>query len=156
MPLPPPTTAVYFQIGGGAPTGIIGLEGVHRFGPTLEVGGGVGIGASASNSERNPSIGHVLQWAVMPRWRIGRDRDALTLGAGLSGGNFGKASVFEGCDSNEPCYSVEYVLWANVEAGGEHSWRSGFSLRYFGGYARSINADKGGIPYFGFGLGYSF
>ncbi|HEY5090474.1 MAG TPA: hypothetical protein VIK30_10915 [Polyangia bacterium] len=150
-------TAIYFLAGAGTPVGFAGFEGVHRLGARLEVSAGVGAGASAGNSEMNPSLGHVLQWALMPRLRMGDDHDVLTIGVGISGGDFGNTLAFDGCDSNTPCAESRYVVWANVEAGGEHWLNSGFAVRYFAGYAHGFaSGDSFNIPYFGFGLGYAF
>jgi hypothetical protein len=150
-------TAIYFMLGAGAPVGYVGFEGVHRLGSLLEVSAGVGAGGSAGNSEMNPSLGHVLQWAVMPRLRLGSDHDVLTIGVGLSGGNFGSTLAFDGCDSAVPCAETRYVLWTNVEAGGEHWLNGGFALRYFAGYGHGFaSSDSFNIPYFGAGLGYAF
>jgi hypothetical protein len=150
-------TATYFMLGAGTPVGFVGFEGVHRLGSRLEVSAGVGAGASAGNSEMNPSLGHLLQWAVMPRLRVGNDHHVLTVGVGLSGGNFGSTSAFDGCDSNTPCAETRYVVWANVEAGGEHWLNRGFALRYFAGYGHGFaNGGSLNIPYFGLGLGYAF
>ena len=150
-------TAIYFMVGAGVPVGYVGFEGVHRLGSLLEVSAGVGAGGSALNSEMNPSLGHVLQWAVMPRLRVGNDHNVLTIGVGISGGNFGSTLAFDGCDSNTPCTETRYVLWANLEAGGEHWLNSGFALRYFAGYGHGFaSGDSFNIPYFGAGLGYAF
>jgi hypothetical protein len=164
-PEPPPRhTAIYGLLGVGAPVGFEGLEGVHRFGPLLEVAAGLGIGFSASGSEKDAPFGHATQWAVMPRLRVGGDHHVLTLGAGVSGGNYGGFHLFGiGCPEQGPCYyPTRYVFWGNVEIGGEHWWSGGFALRYFLGYARGCTTDScsasgdRSFPYFGLGLGYAF
>lgn len=91
--------------------------------------------------------GYVLQWAVMPRLRLG----AFTFGAGMSGGEFGT-------------FQLSYTLWANFEAGGEHWLHNGLALPYVVGYARGCTATSctvaagGGLafPYLGLGVGYAF
>jgi hypothetical protein len=162
---PPRHSAVYWILGAGAPVGFEGIEGVHRFGPLLEVAAGFGIGFSATGSEKDPPLFHSTQWEVMPRLRLGGDRHALTLGAGLSGGNYGGFHLFGiGCpEDGSPCYyPTRYVFWGNVEVGTEHWWPHGFALRTFLGWARGCTIDScsasndQSFPYFGLGLGYAF
>ena len=163
------STAIYGIQGLGAPVGVFGLEIVHRFGTFFELAGGVGIGLSANSSTPNPSLGHELQWSVMPRLRLGNDHSAFTLGLGVSGGQYGGfdfIGVGPGCD-DDGCttYSTRYALWGNLEIGGEHWTRRGFAIRYFVGLAQgealspqsdSINGQRLLIPYTGLGLGYAF
>jgi hypothetical protein len=161
---PARTSAVYLLTGAGSPLGFLGLEGVHRLGPMVEVSGGLGRGFSAVGSQKNSPIAHDLQWAVMPRLRTGNDRHTGTLGVGVSGGNYGNVYLF--CDQGCPTsYATSYVLWANFEIGGEHWWGFGLALRYFLGYAVGCTSAScsrtpaGGslrFPYLGIGIGYAF
>ena len=162
--LPPPrANAIYAIFGVGTPVGLFGFEAVHRF-KALEIAAGVGIGGAASGSEPNPSLGHELQWAVMPRFRIaGDDYFALTFGAGLSGGQYG-SGVLSFCEE-PPCrYGTDYVVWANTELALERFW-SRVTMRYFLGLAVGCDVAACGatlarredvIPYLGLGLGYAF
>jgi hypothetical protein len=158
-------SAIYWIFGFGTPEGIAGFEGVHRFGDRLELAAGVGTGLAAAASEPHASFGHVLQWSVMPRFRLGDDRKALTLGAGLSGGQYTSAGWCFGCDDGAPStYPTYYTLWANFEIGGEHWSRGGFALRYYLGFARGAMLQSApasassflAFPYLGIGLGYAF
>jgi hypothetical protein len=157
-------TAIYYVGGLGTPVGIAGFEAVRRLGRRFEVAGGFGFGLAAAGSEPKTSFGHVLQWSLMPRLRLGDDH-AFTAGAGISGGNFGNMPL---CIDGDPCsatnYPVSYFLWSNFEIGGEWWWSGGFALRVFGGYARGwcVSASDSCVdtvvsfPYFGWGLGYAF
>ncbi len=154
------TTAVNAIVGLGTPVGYGGLEVIQRLGDDFELTAGVGQGMSAAEAHN----GSTLQWAVMPRLRLGESwRHGLTLGAGMSGGNFGRIP-FNFCDEYcEPApasYPVHYVLWANFEIGGEHWLGGGLAFRYFAGYAHGWKTDAPSstldIPYFGSGIGYAF
>ena len=101
------TTAVYGVGGLGTPVGYLGIEIVQRFGPELELTAGIRAGLAATSAHN----GCPLQWALMSRVRIGDTvRNNLTLGAGLSGGNYADIPFY--CD-NCTTYPVEYMLWAN-------------------------------------------
>lgn len=168
----PRRRAIYCVLGVATPIGFVGFEGVFRLGALFEVAGGFGVGGSATQAETNASVGHALQWTLMPRLRLGDDHHAFTAGAGISGGEYGGFDLFgvgPGCHSdNDPCsggFQTRYSLWANLEIGGEHWGRSGFALRYFLGLARGMTLDPVGssvngqtllLPYFGLGLGYAF
>jgi hypothetical protein len=94
----------------------------------------------------------------MPRLRYGdRGRNNLTLGVGLSGGEF--ADTFLVCDDCTT-YPVQYMLWANFEIGVERWWPSGFALRSFVGYAQGLLTASPystiDFPYVGSGMGYAF
>lgn len=162
--LPPPrANAIYAVFGLGTPVGLLGFEAVHRFG-AMEIAVGLGLGAAASGSEPNPPLGHELQWAVMPRFRIaGDDHFALTFGAGLSGGQYG-SGVLSFCEEPPCTYPTNYVVWVNTELALEKFW-SRFTMRYFLGLAVGCDVDACGatlarredaIPYLGLGLGYAF
>ncbi len=119
----------------------------------------------------------------MPRYRVGNAHDALTLGVGMSGGNYaytlttlcGSEEDLVECNTNDP----RYTLWANAEIGGEHVGPTGFMVRYFVGYGHILTqgADHctylnqpsdtcrgvpgntlpyADIPYFGVALGQVF
>jgi hypothetical protein len=169
-PSSPRRSAIYLAVGLATPIGFFGLEGVHRFGEFFEVSAGIGIGESAVESKTN-SFGGTLQWSLMPRLRLGNDHSAFTVGAGLSGGEYGGfdfADTGPGCyNDSSPCdrpFPTRYSLWANFELGGEHWTSSGFAVRYFMGVARAttlrpLGFSEGGqtaLPYFGLGLGYAF
>lgn len=170
-PVPEQTrrTAIYGIFGLGTPVGVYGLEAVHRFGGVFELAAGVGLGSSAMSSESSWSLGHVLQWSVMPRVHLGNnDYNAFTLGAGISGGQYGGLQLCIACDDeggSTSGYPTRYALWGNFELGGEHWTRRGFAIRYFFGVASgetlaprsgSINGETLVIPYTGFGMGYAF
>src|SRR3954468_10906505 len=152
------TSAVNAIVGFGTPVGMAGLEIIERLGDNVELTAGVGRGMSAAEAHN----GSTLQWAIMPRLRLGESwRNGLTLGAGMSGGNFGQIPFTfcdEHCDPEPASYPVHYVLWANFEIGGEHWLRGGLAFRYFAGYAHGWKTDAPSgaldIPYFGSGIGY--
>jgi hypothetical protein len=172
-PPPPPAvefstlrhTAIYAVLGFGTPMGFVGFEGVHRFGSTFEVSAGFGRGFLAMASHAHASFEHDVQWAVMPRLRAGNRRHALTLGAGVSGGNTGSGGEWF-CDGPCPVRDdpLTYMIWGNVEIGTEHWWNAGFAMRTFVGYARgcttssctSAYAAGQSTPYAGMGFGYAF
>src|SRR6476661_513643 len=82
----PRNTAVYGVVGYATPLGFAGLEAVRHFGPAFELAAGLGVGMSAALAHS----GVPLQWAVMPRVRVGRRAaHVVTFGAGASGGNIG-------------------------------------------------------------------
>lgn len=157
------TRAVYVMLGFGSPVGGLGLEGVQRFGSQFELAAGFGVGDAAASSEPNPGLGHVLQWAVMPRLRLGGKATALTVGAGISGGEYGAGFLrgfLQFCDQDQ-CpkspYPTQYVIWSNLETGFEHWWRNGFAIRAFAGYAHGFAVgDSFNLPYLGVGMGYAF
>lgn len=151
--------AIYGMFGLATPVGVVGVEGVHRLG-SLELTAGVGLGASAANSEPNPPVGHVLQWAVMPRFRLaGDDHLALLFGEGLSGGQY-SSDILSFCEEPPCYYSTRYVVWLNSELSVEQ-WFSHLTLRYFWGIAAGCDATdcterRHVIPYLGMGIGYAF
>jgi hypothetical protein len=111
-----PRNAVSLLTGLGAPLGFLGLEGARHLGKRFELAAGFGFGLGATTTEANPTLGGTLQWAVMPRLRLGGDRHALTLGAGLSGGNYGgHMGVVDWVGQPPP--PIAYVVWGNAEAG---------------------------------------
>jgi hypothetical protein len=156
-------SAIYAVLGLGTPVGFAGFEGVHRFGPWFELSAGVGRGMSALAS--GATHGRDVQWSVMPRIRLGQSRTALTIGAGISAGNFGGGGEWF-CDGPCPRRDVplDYTFWGNLEAGIEHWFIGGVALRTFLGYARACSESTCGtgpagnttFPYLGFGLGYAF
>jgi hypothetical protein len=155
----PPNLAIYGLFGFATPVGFVGAEGVLRAGSWFEMSAGLGAGMTAVLAHS----GSPLQWAVMPRIRVGdNDRNGLTLGFGFSGGNIGDIPLFcdEYCDAQRASYPTHYWIWANTEIGGEHWFQSGFALRYFGGYARGCQVSSCtsalGLPYLGVGFGRAF
>jgi hypothetical protein len=159
------TSAVYITAGFGAPLGLVGLEGVHRLGSVFEVAGGLGVGDSASSLQPNPGLRREVQWAVMPRLRIGDSRGAFTIGAGISGGNyvsFPSCPGFDDCPPPPTISALRYFVWSNFEIGGEWWLPGGFALRAFGGFAdgwcvsASCLSAQAAFPYLGGGVGYAF
>jgi hypothetical protein len=155
-------TAIYWVGGFATPVGVAGLEAVHRIGQWFELAGGLGIGFAAAGSEPHAPLWHVLQWAAMPRLRLGDDHGAFTAGAGISGGNYANISFFCDGDCSNNTYPVSYFLWSNVELGGEWWWSSGFAMRLFGGFAHGwcvsdtcVHAVTN-LPYLGWAFGYAF
>jgi hypothetical protein len=152
--------AGYGVVGIGTPLGVVGFEGVFRIVPTLEISAGIGFGMTAMEAHS----GSPLQWAVMPRLRVGQhETSTFTLGAGASGGNIGDVPLFcdEYCDAPRASYPTHYFLFANVELGGEHWFSNGFALRYFAGVALGWETANGRyfglpLPYTGVGLGRAF
>jgi hypothetical protein len=148
-PAPPRrNTAIYVTVGAGTPVGIVGLEAVRRLGEHFEMSAGFGEGVEG------------LQWAAMPRLRLGNDTNAFAAGVGLSGGKYG--DIFSCIDADPPCsIPLSYFLWTNYEIAGEHWSSSGFAFRGFMGFAQgwcvsSLCPTRRTIPYFGIGLGYAF
>jgi hypothetical protein len=150
--------AVYVISGLATPVGFVGFEGVRRVGSVLEISGGLGAGFTAVRAKS----GSPLQWSVMPRLRVRRgERSALTLGAGVSGGNIGEIPWWcdEYCDERPASYPTHYWMWANFEIGGEHWLVGGFAVRYFAGYARGCQLTSCtalGLPYIGAAFGAAF
>jgi hypothetical protein len=97
----PRLRAIYLELGAAMPIGFFGLEGVHRFGEFFEVSAGIGVGGSAVESRTN-SFGSSLQWSLMPRLRLGNAYSGFTIGAGISGGEYGG---FNFADTGPGCYS---------------------------------------------------
>jgi hypothetical protein len=171
-PAPPRHTAIYFIFGFGTPEGLGGFEGVHRFGERLELAAGIGSGFAAETSEPHPSLGHYLQWSVMPRLRLGNANRAFTFGVGLSGGQYTSRIACavpldfdgEGMSNTPTSCPTYYTVWTNVEIGGERWSRGGFAFRYYLGFARgtmlgspsSSDSSFLNFPYIGIGLGYAF
>lgn len=158
-PLPRRENGVYWIFGFGTPVGITGVEAVHRLG-SMEIAAGVGMGGAASLSEANAPLRHVLQWAVMPRFRIGGDDHlAVLVGEGLSGGEYGNGAL-ELCEEPPCSFPTKYVVWLNSELAIEQWW-SHLTMRYFLGLAAGCDVSDcvDGhriIPYLGLGVGYAF
>jgi hypothetical protein len=99
------------------------------------------------------SLADQLQWALMPRFRLGKRRHAAVLGGGISWGKY-EESVFAPEDQR-----IASVVWLNTEVGGELWTDSHFAFRYFLGFAVSLRASPAAhyaIPYTGIGAGYAF
>jgi hypothetical protein len=160
-PAPPIRSSVSFVTSFGGPLGFAGIESVTRVAPWLEISGGLGLGWAAADSEPNPGLGHMLQWSVMPRLLLGNEVGGLTIGAGVSGGNYSDEffCIDDDCPST---YPVSYTLWGNAELGGEAWTPSGVALRIFAGWAHALwaNGTHGSastdFPYLGGGVGYAF
>jgi hypothetical protein len=121
------------QLGLGTPLGELGLEAEHTLTPHLAVAAGGGWGANGP------------QGAAMARLRVGGDRAKLVIGAGLSGGPY-KWIRFCDDEGNTCPQKSGTVAWTNVEIGGSHRERNGFSLRYFVGYGRIVAGNYGCDP----------
>jgi hypothetical protein len=163
-PEPVHHSSVYFVTGLGAPLGFAGIESVTRVAPWLEISGGLGLGLNASESDPQPSLGHMLQWSVMPRLFLSNNQVVgLTLGAGVSGGNYANPSFLcIDCQVAPTSYRVSYFVWGNVEFGAEVWTPFGLAGRGFVGYAHGwctsswcVSAAND-IPYLGIGVGYAF
>ncbi len=123
-------TAVYAQFGLGTPLGFVGAEAEHMVTPDYAVSVGAGYGTGG------PQVG------AMVRLLAGGDRSKFVIGAGASGGNYNWQDYLDlSFDDRGPIRKVGTVAWANLEIGGEHRFRSGFALRYFGGYGRIVAGD---------------
>jgi hypothetical protein len=109
---------------------LLGAEYVRYFSRWIELGGGAGIGLSALDGPG--SFPRVLQWSLMPRLRLGGERNAFTVGMGASVGGYAQLAL--PCEGAADCYDARAtVVWRNAEIGGEHLRPSGFALRYFVG-----------------------
>ena len=132
--------ALYAEAGLGTPVGYFGAEAVLKLAPSWEIASGVGLGLTAS---RNGSgFVHDLQWSLMPRYRFGGNRPAMTIGLGVSGGNYAH-TLDSLCGSQEEelicsLTNWRYTLWANLEIGWEYWLPTGFAVRYFIGYGRVL------------------
>ena len=132
-------TAVYCIAGVGTPVGLGGGEIVQGIGSMFEMTVGVGIGLAATAS--GATLPNMLQWAAMPRLHLGDRSNALTIGAGVSGGGVRDL----------------YVVWANIEVGSEVMSPDGWAFRYFFGYGHGFaSGDSFNIPYAGVGIGRFF
>ena len=149
------TSAGYLILGLGTPVGATGLEAVHLVAPWLELSAGLGLAFP-----RNRDDSRDLQWAVTPRL-VTRGRHRLTIGAGVSGGNFAYSCNRDGALD---CNMKRYAIWANLELGGELWGDQGFAFRYFAGLATELTPgatsgmtmDRTTLPYSGVGFGYAF
>lgn len=173
-PMPTPVnrgTSIYAIVGFGTPVGLFGLEAVHRLGSIVEVAAGIGFGNNAWAVAANP-----LQWAFMPRLRLGGDHHAFTLGGGISGGNYAvpkSCPLAQSLGQDGGCspafVALGYVLWSNFEMGGEIWNPAGLSFRYFVGYGSILTpdalhcvaslpscTDPSDIVYAGIGIGHAF
>ena len=155
--------AIYGVLGLGTPVGSTGLELGIRPWRLLEVSGGLGLGVSVHNS---------VQWAFMPRLRLGRGHHAFVMGVGLSVGEYTASGP--GIDDDPFKYvpnpdTVARVIWSNFELGGELWSGCGFAFRYFFGYGKALRASPTtqhpqlapdlrayDVLYTGIGLGYVF
>jgi len=159
----PRHVAIYGVLGFGTPVGSAGLELVLRPWWLLEISGGLGLGSSVHNS---------VQWAFMPRLRIGQGPHAFVMGVGLSGGEYTASGP--GIDDDPSQFvldpdTVARVIWSNFELGGELWSACGIALRWFFGYGKALRASPTtqhpqlardlrayDVPYTGIGLGYVF
>jgi hypothetical protein len=119
-------TAIFVQIGLGAPTGFLGLEVERVLAPGMAISAGAGFG------ETGP------QFAAMPRFLFWGDRSKVFIGTGVSGGDY-KWTKY--CYETICAEKRGRVMWGNAEVGAEHRFRSGFAMRYFGGYGRVLAGD---------------
>jgi len=122
-------TAVYAQLGLGTPLGFAGVEAEHMVTPDYAVSVGAGYGTGGP------------QAAAMLRMLAGGDRSKFVIGAGVSGGRTIWTDWAGFPDDEGAVRKIGTVAWGNLEIGGEHRFRNGFGLRYFGGYGRIIAGD---------------
>ena len=120
-------TAVYGQLGLGTPLGFVGIEAEHTVVPIWSVSAGAGLGLGGP------------QAAVMTRGLFGGHWSKFVIGGGLSGGRYLWVEPF--CIENDCTRKSGTVAWGNLEIGGAHRFRSGFAMKYFGGYGRLIAGD---------------
>jgi len=119
-------TAIFLQFGLGTPIGLAGLEFERMLAP------GMAISAGGGYSEAGGQV------AAMPRFFFWGDRSKVFIGAGVSGGDY-KWTKY--CYEEICAEKRGRVMWGNAELGAEHRFRSGFAMRYFGGYGRIIGGN---------------
>src|SRR5215471_16562047 len=151
------STAIYL-VSGLTTVGVLGFEAEQNLGSHWSFSAGAGYRYGGP------------QYGAMTHLLLGNARSKFTIGAGLSRGKH-ERQMFNGDELAEGKSGV--VTWANFEVGGEHRWRNGFSIRYFGGYRHVVqgtlvcDAGNAGCPasndsagydgvYTGFGLGFAF
>jgi len=122
-------TAVYAQLGLGTPLGFAGVEAEHMVTPDYAVSVGAGYGTGGP------------QAAAMVRMLAGGDRSKFVIGAGVSGGRTIWHDWAGFPDDEGTIQKIGTVAWGNVEIGGAHRFRTGFALKYFGGYGHIIAGD---------------
>jgi len=120
-------TAIYAVLGLATPVGMVGAEVEETILPNWSLSAGVGWSDSGAG-----------QGAAMIRWMAGGLRSKVTIGLGASGGAYKSADF---CISHCVAAKTGTVAWANLEAGGEHRFWSGFAFRYFAGYGRVVAGD---------------
>jgi len=120
------TTAIFLQFGVGTPIGLAGLEVERMLAPGMAISAGGGYSVSGG------------QLAVMPRFFFWGDRSKVFIGTGVSGGDYEWTKI---CYETICAEKRGRVMWGNAELGAEHRFRSGFAMRYFGGYGRVIAGD---------------
>jgi hypothetical protein len=119
-------TALFVQVGVGTPVGWLGLEAERTLTPEMAISAGAGFG------ETGP------QASLMPRFLFWGDRSKVFIGTGVSGGDYKWTKI---CYETVCAEKRGRVMWGNAEIGAEHRFRSGFAMRYFGGYGRVIAGD---------------
>jgi len=132
-------TAIYAELGLGAPLGWAGVEIEQTLASFLAMSGGVGMGFAG------PQI------AAMPRFRVGGRQSVATIGMGVS---YGKFHWSDRCSLDcTPEIRDGTVAWGNLEGGYELRRSNGFSLRAFAGYGRIITGQLGCTAVGTFGCG---
>ena len=121
-------TAVYGQLGLGTPLGFVGVEAEHTFVPNASVSAGIGLGTGRA-AGGGDDAGAVRWPLVEVRHRRGPVGRTLPLGGAVI------------CIENDCTRKSGTVAWGNLEIGGAHRFRSGFAMKYFGGYGRLIAGD---------------
>jgi len=116
-------TALFLQSGLYSPLGFAGFELEQTVLPVWTVSAGVGLG----------DVG--MQFAGITHLTLGGLRSRLELGAGVSHGDHRWRDL---CGDEICAQKTGTVTWANLEIGGAHRWRNGFSLKYFAGYGRIV------------------
>jgi len=122
-------TAIYGQIGLGTPLGFAGVEVEQMVTPESAVSVGTGYGMGGP------------QLAAMVRLLAGGDRSKFIVGAGVSGGRYTWEDYLAFPDDEGSPRKSGTVAWGNLAIGGEHRFRNGFALKYFGGYGHVIAGD---------------
>src|SRR5215510_10414401 len=143
-----PRTSISANLGLVTPVGELGADLTIEPVPAIEIAIGAGIAFSGP------------QYSVMPRFRVGDDRSAVTLGAGVSTGHWHEEPFlcFTECTATDTT-----ALWFNGELGYESVSGSGGVIRgYFGiehmlGDKDCTGSGCGGMdltfPYIGVSIG---
>ena len=155
-------TVIYGVLGAGTPVGLVGVEVEETILPNWSLSAGVGWGAA-----------NAPQAAGMIRWQGGGANTKVTLGAGISGGQYKWTEFCLDACANGPVTKSGTVAWGNFEVGVERRFSSGFVVRDFLGYGHVIAGnlvcdqpvtvcgpyyqnDGYSLIYIGGALGYSF
>jgi hypothetical protein len=122
------STAVYAVFGLGTPVGLLGAEVEQMLLPDWSISAGAGFGVTGP------------QGSVMTHLFTGGSWSKLSIGAGISGGQFHWRDI-TAFDCDDCSGKVGTVAWGNVEIGGALRLPGGFAFRYFSGYGHIIAGD---------------